>query len=63
LWVSYRQVCEKLKHEKFLYETQSGKYNDNATKFNFFVENIESILISEHSDWSKNIVNNTQEKK
>jgi len=63
LWISYRQTCEKLKHEKNLYETKTGKYCDDLTKFNIFVENIEAILISEHSDWSKNIVNNLQEKK
>ena len=62
LWVSYRKTCEQLKREEFLYKTKSEKYCDGQTKFNIFVENIEAILLTEHSNWNKNIIN-IQEKK
>lgn len=47
-WLSYRATEEQLKQEKFLFITSSGKYLDNKTAENVFVQSVESIISSEH---------------
>ncbi len=52
-WAKYRTTAETLKHEKFLYMTQSGHYIDPKKHFNLFVSRIETLISTENSDWSK----------
>jgi low affinity Fe/Cu permease len=51
-WLMYRTTCETIKHEKYLFLTQSKPYNDD-TSFNQFVERIESLISKENSQWSR----------
>ena len=48
LWLSYRMNEEFLKHEKFLFITASGKYEDAKTALSLFVQTVESIISTEH---------------
>ncbi len=52
-WILYRQTCELLKHEKFLYRTHSGGYLTSCNPFNDLVERCESIISSENIDWAQ----------
>ena len=48
LWLAFRTTEELLKKELFLYQTQSGPYNDNGAAFPRFVEAIEATISVEH---------------
>ena len=50
-WLTYRTTIEALKREKFLFQSQSDPYNDEATAFNRFVQNFEAILANENKKW------------
>lgn len=52
-WINYRNTCETLKHEKYLFITSCSSYqgDDSFTKF---VERIESLISKENSLWSRN---------
>lgn len=52
-WILYRQTCELLKHEKFLYITRSGGYATANNPFNDLVDRCESIISSENIDWAQ----------
>jgi hypothetical protein len=54
-WIQYRSTSESLKHEKFLYETNSGIYTNNK-KFEDFVERIEFLISKENSEWTQIVV-------
>jgi hypothetical protein len=51
-WVQYRGTAEQLKHEHFMYETQTGPYA-GADRYGALVERVESILMKENAAWSK----------
>jgi hypothetical protein len=51
-WVEYRAIAETLKHEKYLYLTQSTPYDgDNA--FHLLVATAESAMSKENAVWSQ----------
>lgn len=52
-WIQYRSTAELLKHEKYLYLTRSGGYQNSASPFNELVERCESIISSENIDWAQ----------
>lgn len=52
-WIEYRSTAEILKHEKFMYLTQSGIYKENENAFNQFVERVESIISHENTNWAQ----------
>ncbi|MBP2831936.1 DUF4231 domain-containing protein [Aquimarina sp. U1-2] len=52
-WAKYRTTAETLKHEKFLFSTQSGHYHGQENYFTIFVGRIEALISTENSDWSK----------
>jgi hypothetical protein len=56
-WIQYRTTCENLRHEKYLYTTNSGIYTNN-TNFNVFVERIEFLISKENSDWTQIVISN-----
>lgn len=52
-WTEYRTTSETLKHEKYLFLTNSGLYEKNG--FPSFVNRIETLISSENSDWNQYI--------
>ena len=51
-WIQYRSTCELLKYQKYLYLTNSSPYNEEEeTKGNIFIRNVESIISSENNQW------------
>ncbi|MEH6345019.1 MAG: DUF4231 domain-containing protein [Bermanella sp.] len=56
-WIEYRTISEQLKHEKYIYLTDTKPY-DSDNKFNLLVERVESLISKENSTWaatSKNL--------
>jgi len=49
-WLEYRTTCESLRHEKYLYLTQTVPYNVEDS-FSTFVQRIESLISKENTDW------------
>jgi len=61
-WVEYRTTCESLRHEKYLFLTQTEPYNvDNP--FSLFVQRVESLVSTENTKWSQLIRAPKKEKK
>ncbi|KGR91350.1 hypothetical protein CD30_05905 [Ureibacillus massiliensis 4400831 = CIP 108448 = CCUG 49529] len=56
-WIEYRSICETLKHEKYMYLTRTGVY-DNENPFKVLVERVESIISKENVNWAS--LNNIQ---
>lgn len=50
-WIKYRRTYERLKKEKVLFETSSGKYK-TASEEDFILA-CEEILESEHTAWEE----------
>jgi hypothetical protein len=50
-WLQYRETCELLKHEKFLYLTSTNPYEEKP--FQLLVERVESIISAENINWSQ----------
>ncbi len=63
-WAQYRNMCELLLSEKFLYITGAGKYDKEDTKEKLFVDTIESYLQDENKKWAQklNSVKNSEQK-
>ncbi|TEB13907.1 hypothetical protein Psfp_03323 [Pelotomaculum sp. FP] len=55
LWIEYRAVSETLKHEKFMYLTQSGIYSedDSNSRFQLLVSRCENIISHENINWTQ----------
>jgi len=51
-WLEYRTTAESLKHEKFLFMTKSVPY-DTKEPLNKFVNEVESIISKENTNWSQ----------
>lgn len=51
-WIEYRTVCETLKKEKFMYLSKAGVYSSAESRFEYFVERIESIISQENVNWA-----------
>lgn len=51
-WLTYRTTCETLRHEKFLFLTESKPYNGEGA-FNKFVERVEGLISKENTQWSR----------
>ena len=58
-WRLYRLTSEILKHEKVLFETKTGIYN-NYNAYSNFVTNIEAILMKTNESWEKLLEDLTQ---
>ena len=54
-WTEYRTTSETLKHEKILFQTKAGPYNEENDSFKLLVTRIENLISKEHSDWSQYI--------
>lgn len=51
-WISYRSICEGLKHEKYLYLAQAGPYGAAANPRALLAERIESQVSQENAKWA-----------
>lgn len=59
-WIEYRTTSETLKHHKYLFLTKSSPYDDENA-FNVLVENVESFISKENSNW-QNLQKESEEK-
>ena len=53
-WLTYRTTCETLRHEKFLFMTETRPY-DGDDAFSQFVTRIESLISKENTQWARSI--------
>jgi len=53
-WAEYRTTAETLRHEKYLYLTGSGPYEDDRS-FPRFVEAIEALVSQENTAWKQRV--------
>ncbi|MED4333305.1 DUF4231 domain-containing protein [Geobacillus stearothermophilus] len=58
-WLHYRQTCELLKHEKYLFLTSTSPYEEQS--FQLLVERVESIISAENVNWSQLATENEKE--
>jgi hypothetical protein len=54
-WSEYRTTSETLKHEKMLFVTNTGPYDNESEPFKLLVTRIENLISKEHSAWSQYI--------
>lgn len=50
-WLTHRNTCEALKHEKFLFLASAGPYTDVEDKLLKLAERIEGLISYEHAKW------------
>ncbi len=51
-WLQYRQTCERLRREKFLYMARTGHYSlSDAEAFRLLVENVEALVSDDNVSW------------
>lgn len=51
-WIEYRTTCESIKHEKFLFLTNTEPYGVE-NPFALFVQRVENLISRENSAWSQ----------
>ncbi|NVM33725.1 DUF4231 domain-containing protein [Pediococcus acidilactici] len=52
-WIQYRNTAESLQHEKYMYQTKTGTYdNDELDTFKTLVERAEALISSENVNWA-----------
>ena len=49
-WINFRTTCETLKHFKHLFITGASPYK-GVDNFDKFVNDVESVISKENSDW------------
>ncbi|MDH5543903.1 MAG: DUF4231 domain-containing protein, partial [Nitrospinota bacterium] len=49
-WIAYRNTCESLRHEKYLYSAMAGPYSFGNAEV-LLAERIESIISHENAKW------------
>lgn len=59
-WIEYRTTSEMLKHEKFLYLTQTAPFNISDS-FPLLVGRVENLISKENTNWSQ-YIKSTKEK-
>jgi hypothetical protein len=60
-WVAYRTTCESLRHEKYLFLTQTEPYNVDKP-FPLLVQRVESLISKENTTWSQYICSQSKKK-
>jgi hypothetical protein len=50
-WISYRATAEGLKHEKYLYLGQAGRYSDASNRQALLADKVETLISSENTNW------------
>lgn len=61
-WIEYRTTCENLRHEKFLYLTQTDPY-DIEDPFKLLVQRVENLISKENTQWARYIKSSKKENK
>ena len=61
-WLEYRTTCESLRHEKYLYLTNTEPYNQSDS-FSILVKRIESQISKENSNWAQYMSKETLKEK
>ena len=51
-WIEYRSTAESLKHEKYMFLTQSGPYKADSSLSNL-AERVEYLISKENSNWNQ----------
>lgn len=59
-WINFRTTCETLKHLKYLFITNSTPYK-SEDGFDIFVNDIESVISKENSEWDSYIRKQNEE--
>jgi len=54
-WSEYRTTSETLKHEKMLFVTKTGPFDNVDEPFKILVTRVENFISKEHSAWSQYI--------
>jgi hypothetical protein len=54
-WISYRTICERLTHEKFVWLAKAGTYASAANPDVLLAERIEALISSETATWTATI--------
>jgi hypothetical protein len=50
-WINYRSICERLKHEKFLFLAGAKPYTGVPNPERLLAERVESLVSQEHAAW------------
>ncbi|WP_257207894.1 DUF4231 domain-containing protein [Bacillus toyonensis] len=50
-WIEYRNICETLRHEKYMYLTRTGVYAIESP-FKLLVERVENVISRENVNWA-----------
>src|SRR6266508_1846766 len=50
-WTTYRSTCERLKHEKYLFEANAGPYTKAPRREALLAERVEGLVSQEHAAW------------
>ena len=50
-WTTYRSTCERLKHERYLYEARGGPYTGPNPEARL-AERVEGLVSQEHAAWT-----------
>jgi hypothetical protein len=50
-WSAYRATCERLKHERFLFQAGAGPYATSPQPEALLAERIEGLVSQEHAAW------------
>jgi hypothetical protein len=51
-WLEYRTTCESLKHEKYLFLTDTDPYHVEQP-FQLLVQRVENLISKENTNWSQ----------
>ncbi len=51
-WSSYRSTCERLKHERYLFQAEAGPYAGADRPDALLAERVESLVSQEHAAWA-----------
>ena len=51
-WINYRTIAETLKREKHYYDASATEYATVEDKEQFFVERVETLIVSENTLWT-----------
>lgn len=63
-WIQYRSIVEGLKHEKYMFQMQSGIYDDSTIDLEkTFVSRVETFISSENINWASMNSNQKEGKK
>lgn len=65
-WITYRTICESLKHEKYLYLASAGPYSSTEKLDELLAERMESLISQENTKWvsvQRNVIFNEKDTK